>query len=56
MSVSMPNLPGISEGTLPANLTGLGEENSVISLWYGGAIEPNPKIRKAKEFRVGKML
>jgi hypothetical protein len=52
----MPNPLGISGGTLPANLAVLGEENSVVPLWYDGTIESDPKIKKAKEFRLGKTL
>lgn len=52
----MPNPLGISEGALPDNLAGLGEENSVVPLWYNGAIESDPMIKNAKVFRVEKML
>lgn len=39
MSISVPNPPGISEGTLPAHLAGFGEENSGVPLWYWWASE-----------------
>lgn len=52
----MFNFFGIFGGILFVNLVVLGEENFVVFLWYDGIIELDLKIKKVKEFRLGKTL